>query len=158
MNTTDDIDYQKIIQAALRDVVRRVLAQVAEQGMPGDHHFYIGFRTDHPEVRIPKFLTEQYPTEMTIILQHQFWELEVTEEDFSVLLTFNARRHGLTIPFAAVTAFADPVAEFALRFDVDSTSEVAEPEPSPEPAPAPRPSGPSGKSGDVIRFDPSRRK
>jgi hypothetical protein len=153
----DKIDYSAILQDALRDAVRRVLEQVAEHGMPGEHHFYIGFRTGFPGVEAPRFLREQYPEEVTIILQHQFWGLEVGPEEFSVLLSFGGARQRVTVPFAALTAFADPLADFGLRFDAagpmgEPAAEAAPDEPEAEkPAEAPR-------SGDVIRFDPSRRR
>jgi hypothetical protein len=151
------IDYQRIIQDALRGVVRRVLAQVAEHGLPGEHHFYIGFRTGHPGVEVPRFLRDQYPEEMTVILQHQFWELEVEEEGFSVLLSFGGNRHRLRVPFAALTAFADPEAQFALRFAEAprATPQAVEPEVLPPGEAGERPQ--PGK-GEVLRFDPSRKR
>jgi len=112
----DGIDYQRLVEEALRDAVRRLLAEVAELGLPGEHYFYIGFRTGHPGVQMPRSLRDLYPEEMTIILQHQFWNLEVGEDAFSVELSFSASRQRLSIPFAALTTFADPSAEFALRF------------------------------------------
>ncbi|HYO14048.1 MAG TPA: ClpXP protease specificity-enhancing factor SspB [Thermoanaerobaculia bacterium] len=154
---SETIDYQRIIQDSLRGVVRRVLTQVVEHGLPGEHHFYIGFRTSHPGVEVPRFLRDQYPEEMTIILQHQFWELEVDEEAFSVVLSFGGSRHRLRIPFAALTAFADPEAQFALRFaEASPAAPPVEPEPvadedSAEDAQA------AGK-GEVLRFDPSRKR
>jgi hypothetical protein len=152
----DKIDYPTLLQDALRDAVRRVMEQVAEHGMPGEHHFYIGFRTDFPGVEAPRFLREQYPDEVTIILQHQFWGLEVTAEDFSVLLSFGGARQRVTVPFAALTAFADPSADFGLRFDAPG-----EEEPAAEVAAAPaeeKPAAGPTRAGDVIRFDPSRRR
>jgi hypothetical protein len=152
----DEIDYAALLQEALRDTVRRVFEQVAEHGLPGEHHFYIGFRTDHPGVEVPRFLRQQYPQEMTVILQNQFWELEVTVEDFSVVLSFGGARHRITVPFAALTAFADPSADFGLRFGdageeepATLVSAAATPEPS---------AGAPERSGEVIRFDPSRRR
>ena len=153
----DSIDYPKIVQDALRDAVRRLLEKVAEEGLPGEHHFFLAFRTRHPGVQVPPFLRDQYPEEMTIVLQHQFWELEVTPEDFSVMLTFNAARQRLLVPFEALTAFFDPVAQFALRFEPDPGGAAA-PEPTPEPAAAPPAASEPGRSGEVIRFDPKRRK
>jgi len=151
----DRIDYPTFLQKALRDAVRRVLEQVAEHGMPGEHHFYIGFHTDFPGVEAPRFLREQYPDEVTIILQHQFWGLEVTAEDFSVLLSFGGARQRVTVPFAALTAFADPSADFGLRFD--GAGAEGESTPAAEPAKEKPAAGPS-RVGDVIRFDPSRRR
>jgi uncharacterized protein len=151
----DKIDYPTLLQDALRDAVRRVMEQVAEHGMPGEHHFYIGFRTDFPGVEAPRFLREQYPDEVTIILQHQFWGLEVTAEDFSVLLSFGGARQRVTVPFAALTAFADPSADFGLRFDAPGEEEPAAEVAA---APAEKPAAGPTRAGDVIRFDPSRRR
>jgi hypothetical protein len=155
----DKIDYSAILQDALRDAVRRVLEQVAEHGLPGEHHFFIGFRTAFPGVEVPRFLRDQYPDEVTIILQHQFWGLEVTPDAFSVLLTFGGSRQRLLVPFAALTTFADPSADFGLRFDAEAAGKPASQPPSPpEPAEAEEPDPGPERSGDVIRFDPSRRR
>jgi hypothetical protein len=147
----EKIDYSAILQEALRDAVRRVLEQVAEHGLPGEHHFYIGFRTDFPGVQMPRFLREQYREEMTIILQHQFWGLVVTPDDFSVALNFGGSRQQITVPFAALTAFADPSADFGLRFGEGGEEEAPAPSLETDPSPPER-------QGDVIRFDPSRRR
>jgi uncharacterized protein len=153
-DSSDRIDYQRFVQDALRDVVRRVLGHVAVSGLPDPHCLYIGFRTTAPGVEIPPFLRDQYPEEMTIVLQHQFWGLEVGEEDFSVSLTFNAVRHRLTVPFDALTTFVDPPAEFGLRFD-------GSPAPPPEP-PAPEPprehDGNSRPTGEVVPFGPRKKR
>jgi hypothetical protein len=152
----DKIDYPAILQEALRDAVRRVLEQVAEHGLPGDHHLYIGFRTSFPGVEAPRFLRDQFPEEVTIILQHQFWGLDVGPESFSVLLSFGGSRQRVTVPFAALTAFADPSADFGLRFDA-TPEDAADPE-SGEPEPEePDEPGPE-RSGEVIQFDPKRRR
>lgn len=154
----ETIDYQRIIQDALRGVVRRVLSQVAEHGLPGEHHFYVGFRTGHPGVEVPRFVRDQYPEEMTIILQHQFWELQVDEDDFSVVLSFGGNRHRLRVPFAALTAFADPESQFALRFAEAPPAgpQAVEPEVLP-PDVAEEGAQPAGR-GEVLRFDPSRKR
>jgi hypothetical protein len=202
--TSDGIDYQRFVEDALRDAVRRLLTEVAEHGFPGDHYFYIGFHTGHPGVVMPRSLRDLYAEEMTIILQHQFWNLEVSPDFFSVDLSFSARRQRLCIPFAALTMFADPSAEFALRFQPrlpgsapdaavagagEERGEAAvaagvavPPEAVPPEAtgaasrwpaaasrdgatsPPPAGRGPDtaadrpGRPGEVIRFDPSRRK
>jgi uncharacterized protein len=114
--SSDSIDYQRFVEDALRDAVRRLLADVAEQGLPDENHFYIGFLTGHPGVVMPRSLRDLYPEEMSLILQHQFWGLEVSADSFAVELSFSGRRQRLEIPFAALTMFADPSAEFALRF------------------------------------------
>lgn len=165
---TDHIDYQKLLQESLREAlrgaVRKILALVAEEGLPGEHFFYIGFRTDRPGVHIPRLLRDQYPEEMTVVLQNQFWDLDVDSESFSVTLAFGGSRQRLTIPFHALTAFADPSAEFGLRFDggleaVPTMGEAAPISPiSSVPAPEKRPEAPAGRSGEVVPFDPSRRK
>ncbi|SRR6266545_770743 len=156
---TERIDYPRIIQEAYRDVVRRVLAQVAEHGLPGEHHFLIAFRTQHPGVRVPPFLRDMYPDEIKVMLQHQYWDLEVDEEAFSVTLSFSAARQRLTVPFAAVTAFVDPSVELVLRFELLGQAPAA---PAPVTAAvAPAADGDAEspeRSAEVLRFDPSRRK
>jgi len=116
----DGLRYDRMVEDALRSVVRRALIHAAEHGLPGNHHFYITFRTDHKDSDIPSALRDRYPGEMTIVLQHQFWGLEVDDEQFNVTLSFSDVPHRLTVPFAAVTAFADPSVRFGLQFDVDA--------------------------------------
>ncbi len=121
--------YDKMVEDALRQVLRQSLQFVVEHdGLPGDHHFYITFRTDHPDVVMPGYLRKRYPDEMTIVLQHQFWSLEVAEEYFSVSLSFSSKPELLVIPFAAVAAFADPSVRFGLQFETgdDITQEDEE--------------------------------
>jgi hypothetical protein len=112
----DHIRYDTLIENALREVVRQAMGKVVKTGLPGDHHFYISFLTHQSGVEIPDYLREKYPEEMTIVLQHQFFGLTVTENDFSVILSFNNVRERLTIPFNAITTFADPSVNFALQF------------------------------------------
>jgi len=165
-NDRGGFDYQRIVQDALRDAVRRVLAEVAENGLPGEHHFYLGFRTDGPGVGISRGLRQQYPEKMTIILQNQFWDLEVGPEAFSVSMKFNGLRERLTVPFAALTDFVDPSAEFGLRFDGEDDPKAAveragagEPGAAEGVADPPEPAEPAaGKRGSVVPFDPSRRR
>ncbi|WP_119460180.1 ClpXP protease specificity-enhancing factor SspB [Rhodospirillaceae bacterium SYSU D60014] len=114
----DQLRYDRLVEDALRSVVREALLQVAEHGLPGDHHFYITFHTNDPGVEIPEVLHAQYPEEMTIVLQHQFWGLEVEEKAFAVTLSFNNRHERLYVPFSAITAFADPAVKFGLQFEV----------------------------------------
>lgn len=156
---TERIDYPRIIQEALRGVVQKVLAQVAEHGPPGEHHFLIAFRSGHPGVRVPQFLRDMYPDEIKIVLQHQFWDLEVDEEAFSVTLSFNAARQRLTVPFAALTAFVDPSVELMLSFQSPSSGQAAAAKPAPAAEPAIAPvEDEAARSAEVLRFDPSRRK
>jgi hypothetical protein len=124
------LPYDEWTQEALRHVVVRALAHAAEHGLPGDHHFYLTFRTDHPGTAIPARLKAQYPHEMTIVLQHQFRDLTVGEGLISVVLSFGGVSSTLVIPLAAVTGFADPCVQFMLRFQ--PATETAEPEPEPE--------------------------
>lgn len=113
----DELRYDRLVETALRSVVRDALKAAVPDAMPGDHHFYLTFRTRAPGVSIPDFLLEQYPEEMTIVLQHQFWNLSVDEERFAVTLSFNNRPADLSIPFAALTAFIDPSVKFGLQFN-----------------------------------------
>ncbi|MBL6934313.1 MAG: hypothetical protein ISR48_02775 [Alphaproteobacteria bacterium] len=113
--TDELLQYDQMVENALRSVVRESLTQVAEHGFPGKHHFYITFRTGHGEVEIPEHLKKQHPQEMTIVIEHQFWGLEVEEDFFEVTLSFNKIHERLHIPFAAVTGFADPSVKFGLQ-------------------------------------------
>jgi len=111
------IPYDEIVQEALRAVVGRVLGEVERSGgLPGQHHFYITFKTGAPGVDIPRHLAERFPDEMTIVLQNRFWDLKVAEDGFEVALSFNQVASHLVIPFAAVTGFHDPAVNFALQF------------------------------------------
>jgi hypothetical protein len=116
----NELRYDRMVEDALRSVVSRALVHIAERGLSGDHHFYITFLTDHPGVEMPDHLRSHYPNEMTIVLQHQFWGLEVGPEAFGVTLSFANEHERLTVPFAAVTAFADPSVRFGLQFDVST--------------------------------------
>ena len=112
----DLFHYDKMVEQALRGVIRDVLARVAKEGPRSAHHFYIGFATQAPGVVIPPRLLERFPSEITIVLQHQFWDLTVDDDEFSVALSFDKQVEKLTIPFAAIKSFADPSVEFALAF------------------------------------------
>ncbi len=123
---TDDtpeslIPYDEIVQEALRDVVGRVLHEVEQVGaLPGGHHFYITFKTRLPGVSIPKHLTDRFPDEMTIVIQHRFWDLKVEDDIFSVGLSFGGVPSTLVVPFSAVTSFHDPAVEFSLTFQANA--------------------------------------
>jgi uncharacterized protein len=125
----DQIRYDLLTQQALRGVVRSVLTDTAKKGLPGDHHFYISFDTHAEGVRLSDRLLAQYPDEMTIILQHQFWDLKVDDEGFEVGLSFGGVPERLTVPFEAITGFFDPSVQFGLQFE-----EVTEGEERPAPA------------------------
>jgi hypothetical protein len=151
------IPYDEIVQEALRAVVGRVLGSVAEAGgLPGAHHFYITFKTHAPGVDIPQRLIERFPDEMTIVLQHRFWDLRVDDEKFSVGLSFNQVPATLIIPFAAITGFHDPAVNFELRF------QAAEGPDGPEPHEEAENDGPTVKPVDdgsnVVSVDFKRKK
>ena len=127
------IPYDEIVQEALRDVVGRVLGEVERSGgLPGGHHFYITFKTRLPGVSIPKHLAERFPDEMTIVIQHRFWDLKVEKDGFAVGLSFGGVASNLRIPFAAVTQFHDPAVEFSLTFQANAADERLEEHEVPE--------------------------
>ena len=123
------IPYDEIVQEALRAVVGRVLRQIEAAGstLPGNHHFYITFKTGAAGVHIPTHLRERFPDEMTIVLQNKFWELSVQEDHFSVGLSFNQMPSKLVIPYAAITAFVDPAVDFGLQFQATVADLAPEP-------------------------------
>jgi hypothetical protein len=131
----DLIRYDLLVQDALKGVVRRVLSDAGKEGLSGDHHFYISFRTDFPGVRLSNRLREKYPQEMTIVLQHQFWDLGVTEHTFEVGLSFSGVPERLLIPFDALTGFFDPSVQFGLKFEVAGEEQEEGQEPPPSTAP-----------------------
>ncbi|MDC0159018.1 ClpXP protease specificity-enhancing factor SspB [Rhodospirillaceae bacterium] len=108
--------YDMMVEEALRSVVSKALQHAAIHGLPNGHHFYITFKTGRRDVDIPVFLKEQYPDEMTIVLEHQFWDLKIHEREFEVALSFNDKRERLLIPLNAITAFSDPSVKFGLQF------------------------------------------
>jgi len=114
---TTGFDYPALVRNALVGLIRDLLRGVAEAGLPGDHHFYLTFRTDAPGVVLSAGQRQRFPKEMTIVLQHQYWGLEVGDEAFSVTLHFGGAPERLTVPFAALGAFVDPAASFGLRLD-----------------------------------------
>lgn len=129
----DLIRYDVLVSDALRGVVRQVLTEIGSTGLPGEHHFYITIDTRLPGVRISSALRQRFPEEMTVVLQHQFWDLKITEQTFEVGLSFSGVPERLLIPFSSVTGFADPSVDFALKFetllvdDEDMVGEVSEP-------------------------------
>jgi hypothetical protein len=135
----DHIRYDVLARDAMRGVLRRVLEDAAKRGLPGDHHFYITFLTQADGVKLSPRLLTQYPNEMTIILQHQFWDLIVTEDHFEVGLSFGNIPEKLVVPFAAIKAFLDPSVQFGLTFETGEVPAVAAPPgPAASAAPAPK--------------------
>lgn len=117
MTVESTIDYEGLAQEAMRGVVRKVLARTAKSGLAGDHHFYISFDTEAPGVSLSRRLKEKYPQEMTIVLQHRFWDLAVSEDRFEVKLTFDGIPERLVVPFEAIKVFFDPSVRFGLQFE-----------------------------------------
>jgi hypothetical protein len=169
----DHIRYDLLTQQAMRGLVRTVLRDAAARGLPGEHHFFITFDTRAPGVKLSARLKEQYADEMTIVLQHQFWDLTVGEDQFEVGLSFNGIPERLVVPFAAIKSFADPSVKFGMQFaEVTETSEsgaqAAAPQPAPvahiepktERAPATEPPAAQDKSagGEVVSLDRFRKK
>jgi uncharacterized protein len=167
--------YDKMVEEALRGVVREAIARAAKTGLMGSHHFYITFRTQSPGVGLPDYLLARYPEEMTIVLEHQFWGLEVDNEKFAVTLSFSNKAERLTVPLAAITAFADPSVKFGLQFqEAESAKDgpklkLAEDEPTPPaelptPTPLAAPAAPAEKKsppaggGEVVTLDQFRKK
>jgi len=162
--TQDLMNYNQMVEQALRGVVRQALQRVAEDGLPAEHHFYIGFRTDDPGVDIPEHLRARYPDEMTIVLQHQFWGLDVGEDAFSVSLSFNKRPEALRVPYSAISSFFDPAVQFGLQFksgdgEAETTAEAAAGEEA-EATPAEANEAGDGASapGNIVTLDSFRRK
>src|ERR1700742_2748724 len=163
----DFIGYQALTDQALRGVVRDALRRIEKSGLIGAHHFYLTFKTHHEGVDIPEFLKEQYPDEMTIIIQHQYWALKVKDDYFEVTLTFKKLPAPLHIPFQALTAFFDPGVQFGLQFRSEgeaakpATGPVMVPPPVPEPAAEaeaqPEPPKPAAP-GEVVSLDSFRKK
>jgi hypothetical protein len=172
---TDHIRYDVLARDALRGVLRRVLSDAAEHGLPGDHHFFITFLSKADGVKLSPRLLAQYPEEMTIILQHQFWDLVVTEDRFEVGLSFGGIPERLVVPFASIKSFFDPSVQFGLQFDPQETaSETASEMPASANLPAVPPASglpaaapvaengaepPRGNEGaTVVRIDRFRKK
>ena len=117
------IDYGNLMHRAMRGLIREVLEDVAEHGLPGDHHFFITFDTTHPDVELAQWLTDRYPTDMTVVMQHWYENLDVGEDGFSVTLNFGDAPEPLYIPYDAIKTFVDPSVEFGLRFETQEEDE-----------------------------------
>ena len=158
----DGIDYGRLMHGAMRGLIRDVLSDVAEEGLPGEHHFFITFDTQHPGVDIAPWLRERYPDEMTIVMQHWFDALEVDDEGFAVTLSFGNQPERLVVPFDALRTFVDPSVEFGLRFESpEAEDDTAEAEPAEDAAPEAAPEGddaePPRKDADVVSLDRFRK-
>jgi uncharacterized protein len=153
----DLIGYDALQQDAQRGVVRAALKQAAAKGLPGDHHFFITFKTGAAGVTGPKELLDQYPDEMMIVLQHQYWDLAPGETFFSVTLKFGGQPKSLSVPYGAITQFWDPSVDFRLRFSpAEQPAAAARPVPLPAPAAAPEPK--AGDAPKIVSLDHFRKK
>ena len=139
-----EIDYDKLIEKSLKGVITNALKIVEKEGLPGDHHFYIAFRTDHPKTKVNDLVKSQYPREMTIVLQHQFSNLQVSDDCFSVTLSFNRIPCPIVVPYDAITYFGDPSVKFGLNFgsDFDNNSDEK----------------PQPRNADIVSIDAFRKK
>ncbi len=167
---TDTFDYDVMVDNALRGVMVSALELVSREGLPGEHHFYITFRTDHPRARVGDDLKARYPEEITVVMQHQFWDLAVDDKGFTLGLSFNQVPQTLYIPFAAVTAFVDPSVKFGLQFRPQAANDLADDEPARALTPqkdvteAPRQirptdgEAPNADSDNVVTLDQFRKK
>lgn len=163
MSMSDDeniLRYDKMVEGALRGVVKKAVEEVMAEGLPGDHHFYITFMTDHPGVNIPDYLKDRYPGEMTIVLQFQFYDLDVDDEKMQVTLSFNNVPEKLVVPLAAITIFADPSVNFALQFQPlgDDIEPDFEPDDDDPDGGGSDDSGDDEKKGEVVSLDQFRKK
>lgn len=159
------INYEDLVQRALVYVVRDLLKDATKHGLPGSHHFYITYNTNHPGVELPDYLREQYPESITIVIQYEFWDLNVYDDKFEITLSFNNIHEKLVIPFDAMTSFVDPSAKFGLQFTPSMepqtetkgyTKKTATKE---EPKAKPKFQIPEGAiEGNVITLDAFRRK
>lgn len=163
---TDYIGYEALTQAAMRGVVREALRETARGGQtPGSHHFYVTFRTKAPGVKMAEHLVERFPDEMTIVIQHQFWDLEVHDGHFEVILKFNGVPQHLSIPFAAMTRFVDPAVNFGLSFErnekatgQDVVGPAMDSPADPEPEKPRRAAAGEDAANTVVSIDAFRRK
>jgi uncharacterized protein len=153
---TDYIGYDALTQAAMRGVVREALKRArVNGGLPGDHHFYLTFRTKAPGVKVAAYLAERFPEDMTIVIQHQFWDLDIQDGHFEIVLKFAGVPQHIVVPFAAITRFVDPAVNFALTFE-SGPRETAVIAPTPS-DPVIEPAG-SAEDGTVVSLDAFRRK
>lgn len=162
------IDYQALVHRALRGTVRDILLQVAKEGLKGEQHYYITFKTAFEGVAVPPYLKAKYQKEMTIVIQHRFWDMKVENERFQITLSFNQKAEALTIPFDAITSLVDPSVRFALQFETEVPEEEEQPpllkhaKPAPAPAQENQPKAKTGTdngkaAGNVVALDAFRK-
>ena len=155
------LDYGSLMHRAMRRLIREVLEGVSEDGLPGDHHFFIAFDTMHPDVEIADWLSDRYPNEMTVVLQHWFENLDVGEDGFAVTLNFGDSPEPLYIPYDAIRSFVDPSVEFGLRFETPPEEEDGEADPAaadaPDDAPEAQDGEDKGAGSTVVSLDSFRK-
>lgn len=153
------IEYGNLMHQAMRGLIRQVLTDVRQHGLPGEHHFFITFDTTHPDVQIADWLRARYPDEMTIVIQHWFENLEVDEEGFTITLNFGNQPEPMRIPFDALRTFVDPSVEFGLRFEAheDEFDEEEENEEDGDDEPTPPPAAPSPGGAEVVQLNRFRK-
>lgn len=153
----NEIDYGNLMHRALRQLMSDVLTDVSQNGLPGNHHFFISFKTDHAGVDVPDWLVDQYPDEMTIVIQNWFDNLVVSDDQFEITLSFSNQPVHLVIPFDAVLTFVDPSVEFGLRFDTETEAASEVHEVVEDEAPETEESQDGGTDSDVVSLDAFRK-
>ena len=160
------IDYGNLMHRAMRGLIKEVLTNVQQDGLPGEHHFFITFDTSHPDVELADWLADRYPDDMMVVMQHWYDNLEVDDEGFAITLNFGDRPEPLYIPYDAIRTFVDPSVEFGLRFETQEEGEeplapveTITPEDRPKEPPAPKAEGDDGESKDaeIVSLDKFRK-
>ncbi|MDO7556306.1 MAG: ClpXP protease specificity-enhancing factor SspB [Loktanella sp.] len=156
---SDKIDYGNLMHRAMRGLIQEVLTGIAKDGLPGEHHFFITFDTMHPDVEIADWLSDRYPGEMTVVIQHWFDNLNVTDEGFTITLNFGDNPETLYVPYDSIKTFVDPSVEFGLRFESQPEAEVTEiPEAPMDEMVEPEVDAPEGrKEAEVVSLDQFRK-
>ncbi|TYB81414.1 SspB family protein [Maritimibacter fusiformis] len=161
----DEIDYGNMMHDAMRGLIRDVLARVAKTGLPGEHHFFISFDTGHPDVEIADWLSDRFPADMTIVMQHWFDDLEVDDDGFAVTLNFNDQPERMYVPYDAIRTFVDPSVEFGLRFESQEAENIEKAPEEPRPLREPRKDGEdapdraeeASRAAEVVSLDSFRK-
>lgn len=154
---SEGIDYGNLMHDAMRGLIRKVLQSVAENGLPGNHHFFITFDTGHPDAELADWLADRYAGEMTVVMQHWFDNLDVGEEGFSVTLNFGDNPEPLYIPYDAIKTFVDPSVEFGLRFESGENEDEDGDQPPPPPTPEPTETGTRQGDAQIVSLDKFRK-
>jgi len=151
------IDYGSLMHRAMRGLIQEVLEEVAKTGLPGAHHFFITFDTTHPDAQLADWLRERYPSEMTVVMQHWFDGLDVTDEGFAITLNFGDAPEPLYIPYDAIKTFVDPSVEFGLRFETHEDEEDVDDDTDDDPDPNEEPSENKSRDAEVVSLDSFRK-